>query len=119
MKLWGDYWESVAKKHLKKHKLKPIQSNFRSRFGEIDLIMLEQELLVFVEVKYRKDDSWMSGEQAVTRSKQNKLIKTAEYFLIKNQQHKDRNCRFDVVSIVGEKKDFKLNWIKNAFYPHN
>ena len=119
MKLWGDYWESIAKKYLKNQKLKFLESNYRSRFGEIDLVMLDHEILVFIEVKYRKTNQWMSGEQAVTILKQKKLIKTAEYYLLQNQENNQRNCRFDVVSIVGSKKDYDLNWIKNAFYPQN
>jgi putative endonuclease len=117
MKLWGDHWESVAAKHLKQQGFKTIKRNFHSRFGEIDLIMQKDQLLIFVEVKYRKNTDWMSAEESVTINKQRKIIKTAEVFLMKQPQFQSLNCRFDVVSIVGNTSDFRLNWIEHAFYP--
>lgn len=117
MRLFGDYWESVAEKHLKASGHKIIKRNFHSRFGEIDIISQSKEVLVFVEVKFRKDDSWFPAEQAVTTSKQKKIIKTAQSFLLKNDKYKNWNCRFDIVSIMGDKSNFEINWIKHAFYP--
>jgi putative endonuclease len=115
MRLWGDYWESVAFKHLKKFKLKKIEKNFNCKVGEIDLIMQDQDTLVFIEVKYRKNDDWVSASESVTKSKQRKIIKAAQLYLLQNKKYKDWNCRFDVVSIQGEKDSAEINWIKNAF----
>lgn len=115
MRLWGDYWESVALKYLKTKKLIKIKRNFNCKLGEIDLIMQDQQNLVFVEVKYRKNDDWVSASESVTLSKQRKIIKAAQYFLLQNKKYKDWNCRFDVVSIQGEKDNAEIDWIKNAF----
>jgi putative endonuclease len=71
---------------------------------------------MFVEVKYRKNDDWVSAAQSVTKSKQRKIIKAAQLFLLQNKKYKDLICRFDVVAIEGEKDNPKINWIKNAFY---
>jgi len=84
--------------------------------GEIDLIMQDNGILMFIEVKYRKNDDWVSAAESVTKGKQRKIIKAAQLFLLKNKKFKDMNCRFDVVSIQGEKNLPEINWIKNAFY---
>ena len=115
MRLWGDYWEDIAFKHLKKNKLKKVKRNFNCKVGEIDLIMIDKQTLVFIEVKYRKNDDWVSASESVTQSKQRKIIKTAQLFLLKNKKYKDWNCRFDVVSIQGENDNVEINWIKDAF----
>ena len=115
MRLWGDYWESIALQYLKENKLKKIKRNFNSKVGEIDLIMHDQHTLVFVEVKYRKNDDWVSASESVTKSKQRKIIKAAQLYLLQNKKYKDWNCRFDVVSIQGEKDHAEINWIKDAF----
>jgi len=116
MRIWGDYWEGVALKYLKKQQLTKIKRNYNSRFGEIDLIMLNNDNLIFIEVKYRKSDDWVSAAEAVTKSKQRKIIKTAQLFLLQHKEYKDLNCRFDVIAIQGDKNNPDINWIKNAFY---
>jgi len=116
MRLLGDYWENIALNHVKNYKLKKVYKNYNSKFGEIDIIMTEGNTLVFVEVKYRKNRDFVSPEESVTRSKQVKIIKTSQYFLLQNKKYQKMNCRFDVVSVTGDKKDPEINWIKNAFY---
>jgi putative endonuclease len=115
MRIWGDYWENIAFKYLKKNKLKKVQKNFNCKVGEIDLIMQDNQTLVFIEVKYRKNEDWGSATGSVTKSKQKKIIKTAQLFLLQNKKYKDWNCRFDVVSIQGEKDRAETSWIKDAF----
>ncbi len=116
MRLWGDYWENVACRYLKNNKLKLIKNNFNCKAGEIDIIMSDQNTLVFIEVKYRKNDDWVSALESVTKKKQTRIIKAAQMFLLKNKKFDDWNCRFDVVSIEGDKQNPKIDWIKNAFY---
>jgi putative endonuclease len=116
MRILGDYWENIAEKYLTKQSLKTIKRNYNCKMGEIDLIMQDNGILMFIEVKYRKNDDWVSAAESVTKSKQRKIIKAAQLFLLKNKKFKDMNCRFDVVSIQGEKKQPEINWIKNAFY---
>jgi len=116
MRILGDYWENVAEKFLKKNHLKMVKRNFNCKMGEIDLIMQDNGILMFVEVKYRKNDDWVSALESVTKSKQAKVIKAAQLFLLQNKKYKDLICRFDVVAIQGEKHNAQINWIKNAFY---
>ena len=106
----GDRAENQALKYLKGQGLKHRESNYRSRFGEIDLIMMDQDSLVFVEVRYRQYQSWGGAAASVGRTKQRKLIKTGLAYL---QRHDpEAICRFDVVAINGKQQ---IDWIKNAF----
>jgi putative endonuclease len=116
MRIFGDYWENVAFDFLKKKNLKKIERNYNCKLGEIDLIMTDNDILIFIEVKYRKNDDWVSAAESVTKSKQRKIIKTAQLFLLQNKKYKDWNCRFDVVSIQGTKQDPEIDWIEGAFY---
>jgi putative endonuclease len=115
MRLWGDYWEDIAFDYLKQKGLKKVKRNFNCKAGEIDIIMTNNDILIFIEVKYRKNSDWVSAVESVTKSKQKKIIKAAQLFLLKNKQYKDWSCRFDVIAIQGDKHDFKINWIKHAF----
>ena len=116
MRLWGDYWENIAFKHLKNHNLKKVKRNFNCKAGEIDIVMIDKETLVFIEVKYRKNDEWVSALESVTKKKQTRIIKAAQMFLLQNKRFDDWNCRFDVVSIQGDKNNPDIDWIQNAFY---
>jgi len=112
----GAQWEKTAESFLRNHGLKLLQRNFSSRFGEIDLIMEDEETLVFIEVKYRKSNHHGSGADAVTFHKQGRISRTAAWYLAKNPHRAEQFCRFDVISIDPQKKDQGINWIKNAFY---
>jgi len=106
----GNNAEQQALKYLRKQGLKYLESNFRSRYGEIDLILQDQETLVFVEVRYRKHTFHGGAAASVDRFKQQKLIKTGLAYL---QRHTpEAVCRFDVVAI---EETGKLEWIRNAF----
>lgn len=74
--------------------------------------MQDSDTLVFVEVRYRKTDTYGSAVESVTSSKQNRLIAAAKHFLQKNGY--DSPCRFDVVGISGQ-PNAKIEWIKDAF----
>ena len=87
--------------------LKLVKQNFYSRFGEIDLIMYDNETLVFVEVKARQK-SIADGIESITYAKQRKLVKAANYYLVK--LGRDVACRFDAVIIDGENN---FEWLTN------
>ncbi|MPM74306.1 hypothetical protein SDC9_121292 [bioreactor metagenome] len=100
--------------YLKWHGYEIVEQNFQSRFGEIDIIARKKELLIFVEVKTRDEKSIAEPKEFVTYSKQAKIIRTAEIFLMKN--HLDCQVRFDVMEVyVSNKKVDKINHIINAF----
>lgn len=110
----GKIWEIEAAKYLKKKKYKLIETNFTTRFGEIDLIVSNKKYICFVEVKQRNEDSYASPREFVTVSKQNKIIASAQIFL--SNFKTDLQPRFDVIEIYT--KDNKIKSIKhleNAF----
>jgi len=115
MRLWGLHWERVAEKYLKAQGLKPLDRNYRCQRGEIDLVMRDKDCLVFVEVRYRNANSWVSAAETVTLDKQKKVIMAARYYLQQHPSEKNSNCRFDVVSIEGSKRNPRIEWFVNAF----
>ncbi len=80
-----------------------LNRNFYSRFGEIDIIARQQETIVFIEVKYRENTSAIIPEEAVDYKKRKRIIKTADYYRLKNRIWDDTPCRFDVISMAQEK----------------
>ena len=88
-----------------------LERNYRCKKGEIDLIAREGQYLVFVEVKYRKDDKKGYPAQAVDQRKQQKIRKSAMIYLKKNHLSFEQQMRFDVVEILGK----KIRVIKHAF----
>jgi len=111
----GFKWERAAESFLKQKGLKTLDRNFHMRFGEIDLVMLDGETLVFTEVRYRRNNAFGSGADSVTWTKQRKLISAARRYLQTHAWHCSRPCRFDVVSIDIQDGGPLLNWIQNAF----
>jgi putative endonuclease len=112
----GAKWEQAAESFLCSHGLKLLQRNFSSRFGEIDLVMEDGESLVFVEVKYRQSSGHGSGAEAVTFYKQDRISRTAAWYLATNPHRAEQFCRFDVISIDPQNSDQGIDWIKAAFY---
>ena len=115
----GEDAEAACCKYLKSQGLKLVDKNFSCRNGEIDLIMLDNETLVFVEVRFRKNNTFGGGLESITYAKQKKLRYTAELFLQQNSQYK--NARFDVVSKTKKTKNifnkqrYACNWLTNEF----
>ncbi len=107
--------ESLACRYLQKQGLRLVERNFRARCGEIDLVMQDRRSLVFVEVRYRKHDSHGGAADSVTPYKQNKLIKTALYYLQRHPQLAEQPCRFDVIAIRLNNNKPAIDWIENAF----
>jgi putative endonuclease len=115
----GKEAEAACRDYLKSRGLKLIEKNFSCRLGEIDIIMTDKNLLVFVEVRFRKNNNFGGGLESITLAKQQKLRKTAELYLQQNNQYK--NARFDVVSMstkaqtMQDKQRYSFDWIQNAF----
>lgn len=110
----GKLWEIEAANFLRKKRYKLICANYKSRFGEIDLIVKNKKYICFVEVKQRDAGSIASPREFVDYSKQKKIRSTAMLYLSSNST--DLQPRFDVIEIYTE--DNKINSIKhleNAF----
>ncbi|RMF12845.1 MAG: YraN family protein, partial [Candidatus Dadabacteria bacterium] len=94
----GSVAEQRAADFLKNLGFQIVRRNYRSRFGEIDLIAVRRDLMCFVEVKARSDGRFGSGAEAVTRDKQRKLIRTAQMYITLERKHRFRT-RFDVIEV--------------------
>lgn len=109
----GKAGEDFAEKYFSKLGYKVLR-NFRSRFGEIDLIAENEEYILFVEVKTRKSDSMTMPKEAVNFTKQKKIIATAKYYLLRHKSEKQP--RFDVFEVFQIKgRIYKFNHIESAF----
>lgn len=123
----GTQAEEFAYRYLKAQGLCLITRNYTCRLGEIDLIMQDKKMLVFIEVRYRQQHQFGHSLETVNSYKQAKLIKTAEHYLLSNPKFAETPCRFDVLGISPRKPSLlqKLNpsqhysaqveWLKNAF----
>ena len=95
--LVGAWGESLAAAYLQQRRYKLLATGYRSRFGEIDLIVTDRKYIVFVEVKLRKNDKFASAMEFVDLRKQNRIRTTAEIYL--EQYPTDLQPRFDVIEI--------------------
>ncbi|MDB3869534.1 YraN family protein [Candidatus Thioglobus sp.] len=113
----GNQAEDIALKHLIQQGLTLIEQNYLTKVGEIDIIMLDksEQVLVFVEVRYRKNMLFGSATDTVTSSKQTKIIRSAQRYLQQHDEFDEYICRFDVVGVESDLKYPKINWIKDAF----
>lgn len=115
--LVGAWGEALAAAYLQKKRYKLLASGYRSRFGEIDLIVYDRKYLVFVEVKLRKSDSFAKAMEYVDQGKQNRIRTTASVFLSQNPTQ--LQPRFDVIEIYApegmETRHPVINHLEDAF----
>ena len=104
-------YEQLAGQWLAKKGYRIIAHNFHSYYGEIDLIAMDGQVLVFAEVKYRTGARFGDALEAVNARKQWRICRTADYFCMKRPSLSKHPCRFDVVTITGD--EFRL--LQNAF----
>lgn len=107
--------ELLAEKWLRQQGLRTVERNFTCRVGELDLVMLEQDTLVFVEVRYRRSQGFGGAAASITPKKQQRIIRAAQVFLQQHQHYSTHPMRFDVMALDGDKSDPKINWISGAF----
>ena len=111
----GATGEDFAAEYLKKHGFEILRRNFHSRFGEIDIIARDARYLVFTEVKTREKNSLVSPMEAVTVSKQRKIVRTAQIYL--QQYPEGLQPRFDVAAVTAEHGvPQSLLYLENAFF---
>jgi putative endonuclease len=109
----GQQAEDFALAWLQERGLVLIERNYRVQGGEIDLIMRDDAITVFIEVRYRNDSRHGSAEESITRSKQAKIIKTATWYY--KEKRIRTTMRFDVIALSSGQGRFNLRWIKDAF----
>lgn len=108
----GAQAELWAARHLQQQGLKPVAQNYRSRFGEIDLIMQDGPSLVFIEVRLRRNADFGGAAASIDSRKQQRIIRTAQQYLA-GLNHIPP-CRFDVV-LMDDAQGHNLQWLRNAF----
>ncbi len=119
-KIWsanstGKVAEDVAATYLLEQNLNIIARNFHCRFGEIDLIAIDKNILVFIEVRYRKNEQYLTALETIDKNKCHKIITTGNYYLSQHKTYRHHQCRFDTVTITGDLNKSVIEWIKNAF----
>jgi putative endonuclease len=103
--------EQLAATFLQSHGLKLVAKNYHCRYGEIDLVMQDEKVLVFVEVRLRSNPLFGSAADSISANKQQKLIRAAQFYL---QEHKVNSaCRFDAV-LMHKADTSHIEWIRNA-----
>lgn len=106
----GKRGELLAERVLRENGYEILEKNFRSPFGEIDIVAKVDDVVVFIEVKRRDSKKFGSSLDALSRRKIDRIIKTAKYY-IKKRKVRGQRFRFDVVGIDGE----RVRILKNAF----
>ncbi len=118
----GQHAENACCEYLQQQGLKLLTRNYRGKRGEIDIVMQDKKALVFVEVRYRKNDFFGGALESVTADKQARISATAEQYL--QHETKIKNGRIDVVAmsqkpqnkaLTSETDGYTFEWIKNAF----
>lgn len=113
----GRWGEAVVIAWLRERGWRIVETNFRCRVGEIDLIAANGSYLAFVEVKLRRDSDFAAARESVTRSKQHRIRRTAEYYL--QYRPTDLQPRFDVAEVYAPNGTAtvspEITYLENAF----
>ena len=110
-------FEGQAAGYLRDRDLRLLKTNYRCRFGEIDLVMLDGETVCFIEVRFRKSLDFGGASASITPAKQRKIVKTALFYLNSNRRLHNRPLRFDALLIQQQEGGrLEYEWIQNAFY---
>lgn len=112
----GNEGELMARSHLEKEGYIILDSNWRSKHKEIDIVAKDGNILVIVEVKSRKQDTLTDPEDAVDNKKIRNLVYAAETYV--KSHNLDIDIRFDIITIyIDSKGNYSVNHIKDAFWP--
>ena len=104
--------EDQALRHLRQQGLKPVARNWRSRGGELDLVMRDGDTLVIAEVRQRSSAAFGGALASVDARKRGRIIQTTQLFLAEHPQFADAPVRFDVLALDGSGR---IDWLKAAF----
>lgn len=107
----GSKGEFLAQKYLKENKYTILQTNYKCKIGEIDIIARKSNVLVFVEVKARESNRFGMPREAVNYYKQQKIKQVATSYMLSKGLYEKCQIRFDVIDILGD----KVAHIENAF----
>lgn len=111
----GKLAEQAACLYLTEMGLQLVEKNYACRSGEIDLVMQHNDSIVFVEVRYRRNNRFGSGAESVIKRKQDRIISAALHYLQSHNKSSASAVRFDVVSIQAGFDKTDIQWIQDAF----
>ncbi|RZA20768.1 MAG: YraN family protein [Lysobacteraceae bacterium] len=111
----GDAVEAAALEFLQRQGLRLLARNANVRGGELDLVMLDGGVVVFVEVRYRASPAFGGGAGSIDAGKRRKLVHAAQCFLLDHPRHADAPCRFDVIDASGDPGKPSIEWLQDAF----
>jgi len=111
----GQAGEDQALRFLNKAGLTLLERNYRSRWGEIDLVMRDKNCIVFIEVRVRSNAGFGGAAASVDSRKQEKLRKTALIYLQQHKASSRQAARFDVVACAPHQQELRCDWIQDAF----
>ena len=111
----GKQGEEIATTYLLKQGYIILDVNWRAGRNEIDIIAKDKDFLVIIEVKSRSSSTFSEPEEAVTREKQQALIRAANAYVFRKNINLE--VRFDIISIIHNKNETRVNHLKDAFYP--
>lgn len=110
----GRAYENQAAEFIAAHGMTILAKNFYCKGGEIDLIAMDQKTLAFIEVKFRQNTLYGHPSEFITPTKQKRLIRCAQFFLLKNRQFEHHPMRFDSLCILGNTQN--IEWQKNIIH---
>lgn len=110
----GSTAEDMAAEYLKERGYRIIARNHRTRFAELDIIAASKEIMVFVEVKYRKHAQFGGGAGAITQDKLRRLHNAAEVWLGEHEEFADHQPRIDAVTVEGDLPGACLKHLENV-----
>lgn len=111
----GAWAERHACRYLERQGLELVESNYSTRAGEIDLIMRDDAMLVFVEVRLRRSVEFGHPAESIDHGKRRRVRRAAEHYLTVRRGRNWPVCRFDVVTIVGDRDRQTTEWFPDAF----
>lgn len=111
----GVRYEELACAHVQQAGLRLLDRNYQSRFGELDLVCLDGNTLVFIEVRYRRSQTHGLAAETVSLAKQRRIINTAKVYLQRKKLFGQIPCRFDVIGVDLAQGQPAFHWIRNAF----
>lgn len=107
----GSVFEDIAVTYLLKHDFQILERNYRCKIGEIDIVAKKNHILHFIEIKYRKDETYGNAVYSVTKKKQEKIYRIAECYLLEHMIRPNISISFDVLAITGN----DVNYIENCY----
>lgn len=111
----GNVFEQAALAQLQGAGLKLLARNFGTRFGEVDLVMRDAGVVVFVEVRYRRHRAFGGSAASVGADKRERIALAAQAFLQAHPKLASLPCRFDVIAFDGEPDSAECEWLRGAF----